>query len=177
VTKLDKNLVLENEKPVISGIEYSYLDTDHFYGRKFSFRRLLDIYFKPKSFEKFGRLYEAFGIRYFKEFAMVTIGSLYSLFGLKKHTTNYHIGQNENRNLEGLANFEYMTRFNEALHGSLTIMCGNELVQNISSGNTLMVVGHGICTLGNLYCVMLQRYNRARIYNTMESFGFSEQDK
>lgn len=129
--------------------------------------RITDIYFKPKSFERSGRMYEWLGVRYFKKALMGTVGRL--LKGMKKHSqddSNYFIGPD--RNNYSLMRFEKQTRYNEGWHTPWVPYCAYYSADHFAQGRNGMGIFMAIAGLINAYASMLQRYNRARIYNTLE---------
>jgi hypothetical protein len=114
-------------------------------------------YFRPKSFEK-SKFYEYLGVKYFKKLLMNTFGKL-----VKNEVTNsYYVGNK--RTIDALLSFEKYTRINESIHltGSLF-----SLTSLLFSDNFSLLGFLGLAL--NLYCYLIQRYNRARVLNTLES--------
>lgn len=163
----------KGRRPIINGIEEpSKLEIALYEEgqKKGIIGKIAEVYFRPKAFEKSCRLYEMLGVRVFQKLVMGTIGNLAKLF--KGHRTgssfNYFVSQID-RNLKRLKRFESVgTRFNELVHTPLTYLTGYTAFEEFSRGDIeggLYYVGF---SLANAYCTMLQRYNRARVYNTIE---------
>ncbi|MCK4650444.1 hypothetical protein KAT36_04410 [Candidatus Pacearchaeota archaeon] len=128
-----------------------------------------DWYFAPKSFERSGKLYEILGVRQFKKLAMGTLGKLRKRGGDGEEPSNYFIGRK--RDLSSLKKFEIGTRINETIHAPFTIYFGHKLIESLGENNYGVAIISGIGLLTNGYCTMLQRYNRGRIYNTLNKFA------
>ncbi len=129
--------------------------------------RIADIYFKPKSFERSCKLYERLGVKYFKKFLMGTYGWLLK-FG-KKHSvynSTYFIGPD--RSNKSLMRFEKYSRFNECVHSPLMALFTYKVLDDLGNGNHNAAISDVFWLALNAYCTFLQRYNRARIYNTIE---------
>jgi hypothetical protein len=112
-------------------------------------------YFRPKDFER-GTFYEFLGVKCFKNLITKLMPNN------KAGPNNYYIG-NE-RTIDDLLNFEKYTRFNEKVHllGSVFSLTG------LLCNNYFSVIS-GLFFVLNLYCCLIQRYNRARVLNTLES--------
>jgi hypothetical protein len=126
--------------------------------------RMTDWYFRPKSFERSGKFYEALGTKKFKRL-VAGIGK--KIVGDRKLDTpnNYFIWDTTS---DGLKKFDYKTRMNEAIHlfwGACSgVVAANDFLKEkpILGGITC-----GLAVL-NAYCVMTQRYNRARLHNVID---------
>jgi hypothetical protein len=126
----------------IGGIEYSAKDVR-------CARNALDeiyshYYFRPKPFEN-SKLYEFLGVRLAKK-------AVTYIFKNKGRANNYYIGKE--RNLEALIKYEKEARFNEKVHLFSAACC---IIGNLWPIN-----------IANIYLIMIQRYNRARIVNTLK---------
>lgn len=128
-----------------------------------------DWYFMPKSFEKNRRLYEALGVRHFKKLYAETCRKLVKkLFGTGRDdfVNNYLIWDFSE---DGLRKFDYATRINEGIHLLVTALFTNATIDYISNGEYGMaVLETGLNLVLGIYPILTQRYNRARIYNTLE---------
>ncbi|MFA6461909.1 MAG: hypothetical protein WCV90_06600 [Candidatus Woesearchaeota archaeon] len=129
--------------------------------------KVANAYYSPKCFEQHGRLYERLGIRYFKEKLMQLRRKVpYSSVGVQ-YGNNYFIGQ-EDRNVVSLQKFESETRYNEFVHalvqGGLVAHMGLSLIAD--SPDTLVVSLPLFIVNG--YILMTQRWNRNRVYNTLD---------
>lgn len=72
---------------------------------------------------------------------------------------NYFIGKKISA--DALKNFEFMTRYNESVH---TFM----LLVMIWTFNKNFWILDSALHIINLYCILIQRYNRTRIYSVLE---------
>ncbi|MCF7866678.1 hypothetical protein K9L67_03390 [Candidatus Woesearchaeota archaeon] len=135
-----------------------------------AFQKIKDVYFKPKSFEKWknGRVYEWIGAKYIQKAVMGTVGKLGRSIGRDEESgTNYFIGKQ--LNLDALETYERKTRFNEMLHAPQIIWNASVLVKYLGDGNYGGEVFWGSFFLAlNSSCTIIQRYNRARVDNVIE---------
>lgn len=132
-------------------------------GSRRFFKKVTYLYFQPKGWEKDGRLYESLGIKHFK-FFVPTYGSLVAKYARKLGFEGLVSNRHE------MASYEKMTRVNESIHltvGSLTIP---SIISSINSGHIESALAQTglLLVLFNLYPIMLQRYNRSRIYRALE---------
>ena len=128
------------------------------------FRRITDVYFAPKGFEKNGTLYKALGVKQWQKIVMGTVGKTIRVNDGKP--SNYYIGKDTN--LEALSTFEKYTRINEAVHSPITLILGYCTIENVAQGNVGGAALNGTLFLVNLYCTLLQRYNRERVCRVKE---------
>lgn len=137
------------------------------------FRKVTDIYFKPKSFEKWrnGKIYEFIGIKPFKKFVLWTAEKIppKRKRGNEPNGSNYYIGKDIST--KRLKKFESRTRFNELIHGGgtgyITYIVGKSLVQGYQpSIPTGILIGSII--LFSAYLTFLQRYHRIKVQNVLE---------
>lgn len=109
-------------------------------------------------------LYEKIGIKYFKAFVL-KIRDILLYFSTRKMTeeekhdflnskSNYNIGKI--KSLEDVINFKKMLYFNASIHTLSMITC----LFFLTNGVSLLLL---LCTILNLYCIILQRYNCIRI--------------
>lgn len=165
-------------------------------GKKF-LERLKDLYYTPKSFERDGRLYEWIGIRGFKWLVLNLVGKnvqrLVNLFvrillpgepppditrmelltenmktpQLRRMGLNYHLGQR--RSLDDLGLLDKGSRENEAPHAVGFFGFGYLVYEFVANqgltGDSLYL---SALYLANAYAMLLQRYNRVRIYNAVD---------
>jgi len=136
-------------------------------GKNF-WQKTKDLYFDPKLIEKWenGRLYEIFGIRYaekfFRKLGKITNKDFYEK---PDSPNNYRIWD---KTKEGLKSFERKTRINELIHSPLQILIGYEIINNLAKENYALATLDTLFGLINGYAIMLQRYNRTRIYKVLE---------
>ncbi len=117
-----------------------------------------DRYFEPKSFEKDGRIYEKLGVKIFKRAYVDFINKHFNLGILRGR---------DDRSLEKCIKY---TKKYERVHtfGLLPFYTAFTAFDLLDKD----YVGAGVWTafnlLINIYPIMLQRYNRGRLYNTLE---------
>ena len=136
-----------------------------------------DWYFMPKSFEKNGRLYGALGVRHFKKLCAETYRKLVKkLFGTERaHFVNNYLIWDFSE--DGLRKFDYATRINEGIHLLAAALFTSQTVDYLSDGRYGMAaLGSGLNLALGVYPILTQRYNRARIYNTVEKMQERNQD-
>lgn len=123
--------------------------------------RLKELYFAPKRWEMSGKLYEFFGIRFYKKW-VPTGGEVQ----VRRSGEKYLKG----RNMAAVLVFEQLTRKNEAAHVFLFLVyTGLGLLMSLLHvGFVLLFLILNI--LVNVYPIMLQRYNRARIYRMQQRY-------
>lgn len=128
-----------------------------------------DWYFAPKSFERSGKLYEALGVKKFKKLIMGTVGRAFKKIGMDETKGTYFIGKE--RNKKTIKQYELLARINETIHAPITAYCVYKLVEDLGNNNYGGAIGNGIALSINGYCTMVQRYNRARVYNTLDKLA------
>lgn len=132
--------------------------------------RTTDWYFRPKQFERSGKLYEYLGVRWLKKLTDWQ-GKIY---GKKpKYKNNYRLWD---KTKEGLIAFDSQTRKNEAWHTFFTcytVAFATKLVMG-ESDNPGYSIFFGTCLVVNIYAIMLQRYNRARLHNVIDKMETTE---
>ena len=128
-------------------------------------RKITDVYFKPKPFEKSGKLYEALGVKYVQKVVMATAGRRARKKLLDGKPSPFLIGKI--LDLESLETFERRTRFNEFMHAPVLLYFFFELVTDFSRDpyEYFFIL---VFALLNAPLVMLQRYNRARVEKVIE---------
>ncbi|MBT5023367.1 hypothetical protein HOK51_08700 [Candidatus Woesearchaeota archaeon] len=161
---------IDPNKPIIGGIKNpSDLESKILAKKKNDlgiFRKLTNWYYRPKSFERSGKLYTWLGVKYFQKALMGTYGKFIKKLGGARHPSNYFVG--ENRTVPNMLTYESGTRFNEFIHTPLIFICGKNTIQSASEGRIDEAVVHAAFMALNFYCTILQRYNRARVYNTLD---------
>lgn len=132
---------------------------------------LLDVYYKPKNWEKSGKIYEAVGVRRVKRY-FPTIEPLIKLVR-KKTGSNVRGFSLERATLIDAKKYEKYTRLYEAIHmvGVIAFVPSvlgiiNNLIQSENIDLDFNSSINGL-SLVNCYAVMIQRYNRARIYRLL----------
>jgi hypothetical protein len=128
---------------------------------------LLDLYFRPKPFERGGRLYKWMGILLFKRFVLW----LGPKIGARRDRPNAYFLWD--RSAAGISAFERRTRRSEAIHLIAVVLPVIEIASRLpgdkSDAGVFMVAG--IILVMNLPPVLLQRYTRARIYPLLEKMS------
>ncbi len=124
-------------------------------------QNVLDLYFRPKSIEKWkdGKIYEFLGVGMFRK-AVVGFGHFFGLENNKGN--NYFICDTST---EGLRVFEKKTRRNEAMHVPVAILLTYGIIVALVEGRYATVYVGAFVWFFNAYPAMLQRYNRVRIEN------------
>lgn len=126
-----------------------------------------DWYFAPKSFERSGKLYELLGVRQFKKLVLATAGRLVKRArGGERTLGTYFIGKE--RNKKTIKQYELNARVNELIHAPVVAFFGYQLAADLGNKNYSDAVADVIPFLINGYATMLQRYNRVRVYNTLD---------
>lgn len=130
-------------------------------------RRIPESYWEPKFFERRDNasFYEKFGIRFFKKY-LPTSGDLVRRLS-SMHRNTLAGGSSEEAGDRSLLGYELWTRKNEAAHlvGGLG-MAALALFPGVSTPSILLIQLGNL--LINVYPVLLQRYNRARLYNALD---------
>jgi len=135
------------------------------------FDRVSDWYFKPKSFEKNPKFYENLGVKGIKK----VCDFIGKVFGDNPDSpNNYRIWD---KSKEGLEKFQSKTRFNEKIHLPAVVLCGIVATANAIDKDVANTILGVTCVGINAYGVMLQRYNRARLYNTIEKMEARDNSK
>ncbi len=121
----------------------------------------LDKYYLPKSFEMNGKLYAGSGVRLYKKFMFN--GDIYNRI-LRKFKPAHRIISNRS----SLVVWEKESRAKEFGHLIHFIMGLIALIYALTEGYYQAAIYLAILNiLFNLYPIMLQRYNRARIYRIL----------
>ncbi len=118
-------------------------------------------YFRIREFEQSGRIYERLGVQYYKSLLMAIVREEF-----------YHL--DEERDITSLMDFATQTKRNEKSHAMELICCAG-----LSLAGVLLLFACEPSTLpftlalvpiniSPAYLCMLQRYNRARIENTID---------
>lgn len=130
-------------------------------------KKISEAYFRPKSFEKSGRVYEMLGIRRYKKIILGQVGRKREdeLGG-----TNYYVGRDFSE--KSLKEYELKARRNEKIHIGVFALCVSALGIPALAGAPEASVLAGLIAspflVNELYLAMTQRYNRARIYSILE---------
>ena len=128
---------------------------------------MLDLYFRPKPFERDGRLYEWMGVLLFKRF-VVWLGPW---IGARRDRPNDYFLWD--RSAAGISAFESRTRRSEVIHliGIVVpvISIASRWLEGNSGAGVPIVMS--VIFVVNLPLVLLQRYTRARIYPLLEKMS------
>jgi hypothetical protein len=128
---------------------------------------LLDFYFFPKAFERNGLIYRLLGIPLFKQVIMATVGAFVLACRAKKDLASYFVTAPFSK--KALQTTERWSRFNEIVHIVIMIITGflarYALMRGSKTGFLLLI----FAVLLNFYLILLQRYNRVKMYRLMES--------
>jgi len=110
---------------------------------------LADLYFKTKSFEQGGKIYEKIGVKFIQKIVM----GVAVILGIEENPGAYFIGKK--RNEEALRKFELGTRVSEAQHIPFSLLFAILLMSDPLLWGTGLII--------NMYLIILQRYNRSRV--------------
>jgi hypothetical protein len=131
-------------------------------------KTISDAWFDPKSFEEHPGLYEKLGVRMFKKY--MPRGDLMNRLVWK------HFGHEDAvkpGDLSSLKNMEAYTRFFETVHmvgfglgvAGIGLSLANPDTSTLAEGMALGSLG----AILNAYPIMLQRYNRVRLYRAIHN--------
>lgn len=127
-------------------------------------KKVTDAWFEPKSFEQNPEVYEKLGVRTFKKW-MPTTGDVVHRVFWKRLGMGDFVKPNS---IESLKNYETFTRVYEGIHLSFLAVGAATLAANLQAGNIeAAAFTAGINTLVNVYPILVQRYNRSRLYNAI----------
>lgn len=159
---IDDKKKLKNEKVEKGGVPEWF---------KNAFAKITDAWFDPKSFEN-PELYEKLGIKAFKKY-LPTSGDLvmklvYSrLAGL---FTDEKLTLIDGK--KGLVDYEKCTRLYEAIHVAVLMSSSAKIFKAFENGRLSAILYVLISqALINIYPIMLQRYNRIRLYRAINSMN------
>ncbi|MBP6921340.1 hypothetical protein KBB89_02220 [Candidatus Gracilibacteria bacterium] len=127
--------------------------------------KLFDFYFKTREFEADGKLYERLGIKHFQKIVMSTVGKVFRILGDDKKPDNYFIGKTINES--SLRKYISFNKVNETIHAMGTPFCILGIVRDGNSGDYGNFPLYAGVLMLNFYCIMFQRYNRARVENIL----------
>lgn len=127
-------------------------------------------YYKPHWWEKVGNgiLYRALGVELFKK--IVPAGGDRVVKKARKIDPNFHIqGFTLRRpSKEEVKLYEIYTRIHEVTHMLSSITGLGLATTSVLLNNQPFLLASGIMTIANIYPVMLQRYNRERMYRVLD---------
>lgn len=123
--------------------------------------KIAEEYFKPRAWEQ--KVHRALGAVYAKRLVIAP----WAMIRAKKcfDWNNYFIWDTS---IKGLKSMEGATRINESIHLVGTLLNIPAVFFNIAVGHTLIA---SLCVAGTVaqsYLVLIQRYNRARLYSVVE---------
>ena len=121
--------------------------------------KVLDLYYRPKEFEKSGRLYEALGVRTFSKYC--PNGGSYWNKLLKRKIFK--------KRSKSLNHFTIETKIKEAAHVAFLPFYTHLTTEFLSVDDYLNAAIITILNIGiNVYPIMSQRYNRNRALNLID---------
>jgi len=125
---------------------------------------LQEFYFKPREFEKKGKVYEWLGVRTFKKF-LPTFGDYVNRFVFKPLGMPHLI----NKSNQSLQTWATMTKVYETLHLTDVPIYSLLTIGMLAIGSyDGVAIGIGLNLAINVYPIMTQRYNRGRIHRVLE---------
>lgn len=128
---------------------------------------LSEWYFRPRSFElrRDGRIYILFGVRIYKRFVPTSGDIITRLRGIDRLKIVESGGRRQ-----ALENYEKQTRKWEWRHLISAILLQSWAVgAEVAFGNHNFLISTVINLLVNVYPIMVQRFNRARITNILSA--------
>ncbi len=126
---------------------------------------LQDMYFRPKEFEKDGKIYEKLGVKTYKKF-LPTFGDYVNRFNRKVLKINAKFVEKSMGSLRG---YEFLTRVYETAHISGFVFFNYAAIHHFSEGDTKQgVIDIAMNVLINVYPMMVQRYNRVRTFRALD---------
>lgn len=176
--ELDTSTIQAGE---LSGLErelYSEIDVSpekrSFWGKAGEVAKdILNVYYKPKEIEKKGkgRIYRGLGVHLFKKIVPTGGDYIHRLLHWKMPPYSLeHSIKNSSDRISGLKSYAIATCAYETLHLAFMASSVPGLVESIQEGDigkTLHTIGWNVAV--NIYPIMLQRYNRARIHNVLDN--------
>jgi len=129
--------------------------------------KIADAWFDPKSFEEHTGLYEKLGVKTFKKY--MPTGDLFYLSAWKKLTGLDAVQLNSPLSLK---NMEVFTRVFETIHLVGFAVMSAEMGVFVSHQEVKStVLASALNMLINVYPIMVQRYNRVRLYRTINQLN------
>ncbi len=135
-------------------------------------KKVSDAWFEPKSFEQNPELYEKLGVRTYKKY-MPTSGDLVCRLVWKRFGAPDWV---QHGSLNSLKNMEMFTRLYEVIHTTFLAVGATTMAAQLQAGQIeAAAFTAGLNTLVNVYPIMVQRYNRGRLYRTIHKMEEREQ--
>lgn len=129
-------------------------------------QKATDLYFEPKSFEKSGRLYEILGVKQFHSAYVATMGKVVKGLARALGEDGRHILPPYDSSLGAMCK---ATRSLEGIHLVVAAVFSYGMSLSLSQEDYKTAAFNALAnTVVNLYPIMLQRYNRARINRVLE---------
>lgn len=115
------------------------------------------------------KIYEGLGVKYFKRFV---IWIQFIIFKLSKTNINkrFQFGSNyfiSGGSIKKLKRFRFGLLFNTIVHAWGLFCCISSVLAGVTG--TGAIINLAVCTLINIYCLMLQRYNNIRLERTIKT--------
>lgn len=133
--------------------------------------KISDAYFKPKPWERSGKIYEYFG----SKFTQRIIGKNRLVRFLSEKApivTNYQLG---GYTLKRAITFDRYSRISESIH-ALGLVLNARHMFDVVQGDDSFVWQAAALAFWNINLIMLQRYNRARIYKVIDHVDRQKQE-
>jgi hypothetical protein len=129
-------------------------------------KNIFDFYFRPNSFERHGTIYRVLGVSILQKIVLATAGKFVTALRNKKDLPGYFV--TKFGSIEAIEKTERWSRFNEIVHSWFVFFCLALVIfyshRKLPSGEALLA----LAALLNFYLALLQRYNRVRLYRTIE---------
>ena len=122
---------------------------------------LLEVYFRPKKWEGKGTLYEMMGVLILKS---LVVKFARKIVRNPSKENSYYLWK---KNIAGIKAYERRTRYSELIHLAGALIPIVALLRG-ADGSAVQVI-MWFCLAINIHPILLQRYNRIRIYRVLEN--------
>lgn len=172
--KLEQQKILEAEKKITDALVESTPEAEQAPDwLKETSKKIADAWFDPKSFES-QETYEKIGIRTFKKF-MPSCGDYVYRYVWKKFGASDWVKPGD---IESLKRMQFFTRVYETVHVSFLALGVGVIASQLSEGNVNSAAFAAVInTLVNVYPIMVQRYNRLRLYRNINKMEKHERKR
>lgn len=162
--RLEQEEIIAAEKKITDALVESTPEAEHAPAwLKETSKKIADAWFDPKSFES-QETYEKIGVRIFKKF-MPSSGDYVYRYVWKKFGAPDWVKPG---NIDSLKNMQFFTRVYETIHVSFLALGAGVMASQLSAGNiNAAAFTAALNTLVNVYPIMVQRYNRLRLYRNI----------
>lgn len=131
------------------------------------------------------KIYEILGVKEFKKMAFYLRDSIFHLifFKINKEKRNEMLYNNpsnyimkKGHGLQDVKDFKKKLFFNFSIHFLSLIMCLTNFLMIIKGNSSILfIITNVLCSIINIYCIMLQRYNYIRLNQILKRGKIREQ--